>query len=77
MSALNFFRAVVDAKNKGLQVEIVESHKVDEIFVIVTTPENEDLSVDRVFQDVFSDTDIKGQTDFIEYAIRSLGHYTK
>lgn len=75
MTTLNFFRAIVEAKDKGLHIDLIPVNNGSEIFVIVTTPLNAEGNPDYAYQDKFSTYDIKGQTDFIEYAVRNLQGY--
>jgi len=75
MTTLNFFRAVVDAKDKGLQIDIVPAYQADQVIVMVASRANQDGSVDRAYQDEFAAINIKAQTDFIEHAVRGLVEY--
>lgn len=73
MSTLRFLRAINEAKEKGLIVTIKEGHSYGQIVLTVSPLSPTDSVELGVYATAFLDKDIKGQSDFIEYATRQLG----
>lgn len=72
MEIIKFFKAVESIFQAGYIMDIVPSETKGAVILMIVPQPDESGDYARVFQDQFSSQDLKGQTDFIDYAFRSL-----